>query len=190
MPDSLAYAEKETWSFSTTAYYYFVPDNQNLLSLLGYADYKSLHLEARYNYEALHTGSVFAGWRLETGEKLLFAATPMFGFLFGQTTGVAPGLELELSYKAFDFYSETEWVADFSGGENNYLYTWLELAATPFKNFRTGISAQRARIYHTDFDMQRGFLAEYSFWKLTAGVYYFDPFAPGNFLIFSLKLGF
>jgi hypothetical protein len=190
IPDSAAKSVNEPWTFSTTAYYYLIPNSQNILSLLGYADHKSLHLEARYNYEDLNTASVFAGWRLEAGKNVEFAATPMIGGIFGQTNGFAPGLELELSYKKFDFYSETEFVIVPENSENNYVYTWLELAITPFEHFRTGLSVQRTKLYKGEFDLQRGFLAEYSFWKMTTGVYYFDPFTSGNFLIFSLKMEF
>jgi hypothetical protein len=38
-----------------------------------------LHLEARYNYEALETGSVWAGYDFNAGKKLVLDLTPMVG---------------------------------------------------------------------------------------------------------------
>jgi len=38
--------------------------------------------------------------------------------------------------------------------------------------------------------VQRAIFAEYLFWKLTAGAYYFNPFSTDNFVIASLSLGF
>ena len=36
-------------------------------------------LEARYNYEALETGSVWAGYDFNAGKKLVLDLTPMVG---------------------------------------------------------------------------------------------------------------
>lgn len=188
--ESKADSSGSSWAFSATGYYYFVPEDRNLLSLIGYADHKALHLESRYNYEDLNTGSAFAGWKFETGKEFIFAATPMLGFVFGNTNGFIPAAELEASYKIFDFYSETEYVFDFAGKENNYLYTWSELALSPIESLRTGITAQRTRLYQTSLDLQRGIFAQYSFWKLTAGAYYFNPFSSDNLVIISLSVDF
>jgi hypothetical protein len=181
---------KSEWSFSTSAYYYIVPSEKNTASIIGYADKNSLHFEGRYNYEDHKTGSVFAGWRFETGNKFVFGATPMAGLVFGNTDGAGPGLELDASYGRFDYYSETEYILDFAGKENNFLYTWGELGVTPFTSFRTGISYQRTKLYQSSFDVQRGIFAEYQFWKITTGVYYFDPFANSQFVIVSLSFDF
>ena len=178
------------WSFAAAVYHYILPGETNTTTLLGYADYKVLHLEARYNYEDLKTGSVFGGYTFETGNKLVFTATPMIGFVFGNTNGVAPGLETSLTWKKFDFYSETEYVFDFNSKENNFLYTWTELAITPFNNFRTGISGNRTRLFQSDLEVQKGIFIEYSFWKLTAGVHYFNPFSNDDFGIATLAIEF
>ena len=178
------------WAFAANAYHYFLPDEKNTTTLIGTADYKAFHIEARYNYEAEKTASVFGGYRFETGEKVIVGATPMLGIVFGNTNAIAPGLLLDITFKKFDFYSESEYLFDFAGKENNYLYTWTELAITPFENFRTGISANRTRLFATDLDLQRGIFAQYSFWKLTAGVYYFNPFTDENYVIATLGIEF
>lgn len=179
-----------SWSFAADAYYYILPREENRTTVLGYADHKSLHLEARYNYEDRKTGSVFGGYMFETGNKLVLTLTPMIGFVFGNTNGIAPGLEASLTWKKFDFYSETEYVFDFDGKENNFLYTWTELAITPFRNFRSGISANRTRLFQSDLEVEKGIFTEYSFWKLTAGVHYFNPFSNDEFVIVTLGIEF
>jgi hypothetical protein len=175
-------------SVSATGYYYFVPDaGNNTLTLIGYLDYKSVHMEPRYNYEGQNTGSLFAGYKFQAEGKLSLALTPMLGIVFGSLKGFAPGVELELSFKSFDFYTENEYVIDQDGSQYNYFYTWTELGYSPFEKFRAGISAQRTRLYETGLDIQRGVFAEYSFWKLTAGVHYFNPFTSDYFFIASLN---
>ena len=179
-----------SWSFAAATYYYILPGEKNTTTILGYADHKALHLETRYNYEDRETGSVFGGYVFEAGNKLTVSLTPMIGIVFGNTNGIAPGLEASLAWKKFDFYSETEYVFDFDGKENNFLYTWTELAITPFRNFRTGISANRTRLYQSDLEVEKGIFIQYSFWKLTAGVHYFNPFSNDDFVIATLGIEF
>jgi hypothetical protein len=57
------------WSYSVSAYGYFVPDDQSYLSAIFTTDHDWLHLEGRYNYENLDTGSLFFGRNFQTGKK-------------------------------------------------------------------------------------------------------------------------
>jgi len=176
------------WSFSANNYYYNVPED-NTLTFIGIADHKKLHLEVRYNYEDDRTASAFAGWRFAANGEVELEVLPMLGIVFGNTNGVAPGLELSALFRKFDFYSESEYVFDFSTKENNFLYTWGELAIN-IKSFRTGLSWQRTVLYHTDYDIQHGVLAEYTFGRLTTGAYYFNPFSNADFVVISLGIDF
>ena len=185
-PDTIS----SSWSFEIEAYYYILPGEKNTTTLIGYANHKALHLETRYNYEDANTASIFGGYRFDAGHKLLLSITPMLGFVFGNTNGIAPGLETSLSWKKLDFYSESEYVLDFDGKENDFFYTWTELAITPLRNFRTGISGNRTRLFHSPLEIQKGIFAEYSFWKLTAGVHYFNPFSDDDFVIATLDIEF
>jgi hypothetical protein len=136
--DSLATAPdtRSSWSFAADAYYYMLPAEKNTTVFIGPADYRSLHLEGRYNYEDRRTASLFVGYNLEAGHKLTLAATPMIGFAVGNTNGIVPGLEMTLTWLILDFYSESEYVFDLEGKENDYFYTWTQLAITPFPEFQ------------------------------------------------------
>lgn len=178
------------WSFSLSSFFYFVPHDVNSVSLIGYANYKRWHLEGRYNYEDRNTVSLFGGYRFETGKKFQFAATPMLGFIVGNTDAIAPGLELEASYWKLGYYSETEYVIAFIGREENFLYVWGELTMNPVSTLNLGLSYQKTRLYQTEFDVQFGMLAKYSFGRWTPAIYYFNPFTDNDFLIFALSVDF
>jgi hypothetical protein len=178
------------WSFETDIYYYILPGEKNTTTLLAYADHKALHLEARYNYEDVKSASVFGGYRFEAGRKLKWSLTPIIGFVVGNTDGIVPGFEGSLRWKKFDFYSESEYVFNFDGKENNFFYTWTELAISAFRNFRTGISANKTRLFQSDLEIQKGIFTQYSFWKLTAGVHYFNPFSDEEYVIATLSIEF
>jgi hypothetical protein len=90
-PSPASPAKAPGWAYSATGYYYSPPDESDFLLVIATADRESLHLEARYNYEALDTGSMFAGWKFAGGDKLTYELTPMLGAVFGATQGIAPG---------------------------------------------------------------------------------------------------
>jgi hypothetical protein len=175
LPGEPAHAEEaSSWEFATSLYAYFVAEGGNYLSPIVTADREGLHLEGRYNYEGIHTGSVFVGWSFESGEKLKITATPIMGGVFGDTHGVAPGLELTVAWKAFELYSEGEYVIDFAGSSENFFYNWAQLGYSPLDWLAVGLASQRTRTYHTGLDVQRGLFLGITHKNASLNVYVFN----------------
>jgi hypothetical protein len=78
-------AAASQWSFSLVTSGYLVPHDQSYASPTFTADYRWLHLKARYNYEYQKAGSVWAGYNFSVGDKLVLEVTPMLGAVFGWT---------------------------------------------------------------------------------------------------------
>lgn len=145
------------WAFSLSAFGYLIPNDQSYGSPTFTADHQWLHLEARYNYEAQQTGSLWVGYNLRVGDKLVLEATPILGAVFGNITGIAPGCELNISYQKVALSSQIEYVFDTSNSRNSFLYSWNELVYSPTNWFHAGLVSQRTRAYHTSLDVERGF---------------------------------
>jgi hypothetical protein len=167
-------ADEKAWSFSISASTYIVPDDQEYVQPTFTADRDWLHLETRYNYENLETGSAWVGYNFSGGEKLEWEFTPMLGGVFGNTTGIAPGYKLSLTYWKFELSSEGEFVFDTGNSEGNFFYTWSELSVSPVDWFRFGLVGQRTRAYQTDVDIQRGLLVGFSYKKIDFTTYVFN----------------
>jgi hypothetical protein len=167
--------DKKSWSFSVSAYTYIVPDSREYVQPTFTADRGWLHLEARYNYEALDTGSAWIGYNFSGGEKLAWEFTPMLGGVFGDTTGIAPGYKGSLSWWKLELYSEGEYVFDTRNTSDSFFYNWSELTFAPVESFRFGMVTQRTRVYQTDREIQRGLLAGFSFKNLDVAGYVFNP---------------
>jgi hypothetical protein len=163
------------WSFSVWAYTYLLPDSQDYVQPTITADRGWLHLEARYNYEALETGSTWLGYNFSGGEKLAWEFTPMLGGVFGETTGIAPGYKGSLSWWKLELYSEGEYVFDTRDSSGSFFYNWSELSLSPVDWFRFGLVTQRTRAYQTDRDIQRGLLVGLSYKKVDFTTYVFNP---------------
>ena len=168
-------ADEKAWSFSASAYTYVVPDDRNYVQPTVTADRGWLHLEARYNYEALDTGSAWVGYNFSGGETLAWEVTPMLGGVFGDTTGIAPGYKGSLGWSKLELYSEGEYVFDTGSTSDSFFYNWSELTLAPVEWFRFGLVTQRTRVYKTDRDIQRGVLAGFSFKNVSLTGYVFNP---------------
>jgi hypothetical protein len=167
-------AGEKTWSFAASAYTYIVPESREYVQPTFSADRDWLHLEARYNYENLETGSAWLGYNLGGGKKLAWEFTPMLGGVFGNTTGVAPGYKGSLSWWKLELYSEGEFAFDVGDSSESFFYNWSELSLSPLEWLRFGLAAQRTKVYQTDLDIQRGFLVGFSYKKLDFTTYVFN----------------
>ena len=151
-------SEKE-WLFSPSIWGFVVPDDADCIQLTVGASYKHQYFEVRYNYEALETGSLWFGYIFETGGEFWLEFTPMLGGVFGDLGALAPGYNVSLGYRKLDLYSEAEYVIDLEEREENFLYSWSELAFSPTDQFRFGFVVQRTRAYESDLEIERGILA-------------------------------
>lgn len=163
------------WAFSASVYGYLVPDDQSYAQPTVTADRDWLHLEARYNYEALKTGSTWIGYNFSGGEKLEWEFTPMLGGVFGDFTGIAPGYKGTVRWWKLELYSEGEYLFDPGDSSGNFFYNWSELTLSPVDWLRVGLVTQRTHAYQSDREIQRGLLVGFSVRRLDFTTYVFNP---------------
>lgn len=175
-------AAQSPWAYNLTVDGYIVPHDQSYVNPVFTADRSWLHLEARYNYENLRTGSLWAGYNFSAGNKLVLNLTPMIGGVFGTTTGIAPGCEASLTYQKVQLSISNEYVFDTTHKSGDFYYAWPELTYSPLNWFRVGLVAQHTKAFHTSLNVQRGFLVGVSHkkWELTTYIFnagFTDPTA-------------
>jgi hypothetical protein len=180
-------ADSNPWAYSLTVDGYV---EQGYASPVFTADHNWLHLEARYNYEDQRTASLWAGYNFTAGKKLQLTLTPMIGGVFGQTDGIAPGLELSLTYWKLAFSSASEYVVGTGKTADSFFYSWPELTYSPVSWFRIGGVAQHTKAYRTTLDTQRGFLIGVSIKKLQFTTYVFDPDLPTPTTVLEMGYSF
>ena len=185
-----ASTDDHDWSFSASAYAYFLSDNQHYVQPTVSADRGRLHLESRYNYENLETGSAWLGANFSGGKTLEWEFTPMLGGVFGETTGIAPGFQLSLSWWKLNLSSENEYVFDADDSSDSFFYNWSELTLTPAGSFQFGLVTQRTRAYQTDREIQRGVMAGFSVSRVTLNGYVFNPDEDKPRFVFAVSVTF
>ena len=183
-------ADPATWEFSASAFGYVVPEDRDYGSATVTADRGLWHLEARYNYEGLDTGSFWCGANFEFGKTVAFEVTPMVGGVVGHTSGVAPGYHLTVRWKRLELYSEGEYLFDTNHHDDSFFYAWNELTYAPFEWLQAGLVSQRTRAYQTPLDVQRGILVRGFVKNWTLGFYVFNFGWTDPTYVFSLGLDF
>ncbi|MGO9066188.1 MAG: hypothetical protein ACLQIH_15805 [Myxococcaceae bacterium] len=179
---------ESAWNVRVAVNAYLFAHQSDYVQPTAAVDHGILHLEARYNYEAQRTGSLWVGWNFEWGKDLRFALTPMLGGIFGEVGGIAPGLEWDLSWGPLELYSETEFVFDFGNSSDSDFYTWSELSWSPFEWLRAGLALQRTRAFAASRVVQWGPFVGFKVWKLSANAYWFNP-GQTNAQYWVLSLG-
>ena len=158
-PETAAHAtpaERE-WSFALYLDGYAQPGEKFHLTPTVFADRGSLHLEARYNYEDLETGSVFVGWSFPFGDdRAYLTLTPIVGGVFGRTAGVAPGVEVDARWWRLSLWLEAEYLFDTKDASASYLYSWSELDYVALSWLWFGVSVQRLRTVDSPRSVEAG----------------------------------
>jgi hypothetical protein len=188
-PTSTA-APVNSWDFNASISGYLVPHGQSYASPTLTGDHGTLHLEARYNYEAQQTGSLWVGYNLSLGKKLVLEATPMIGGVFGNVNGVAPGLEGTVTWKKAQLYSANEYIFDTGAKAGNFFYTWTQLTYSPLEWLTAGYVVQRTRAYQTALDIQRGLLVGFTYKKVNFTTQIFNPGQADPTVVLSLGYNF
>jgi hypothetical protein len=189
-PSASTAAPANPWDFNVSISGYLVPRGQSYFSPTFTGDHDTLHVEARYNYEAQRTGSLWVGYDLSVGKKLVLEATPMIGGVFGNVDGVAPGLEFTATYKKLQLYSANEYVFDTDTKAGNFFYTWTQLTYSPKAWFAFGYVTQRTRAYQTPLDIQRGLLMQLTYKKVTFATQIFNVGQANPTVVLSLGYSF
>jgi hypothetical protein len=165
---------EDAWRMAVNVYGYFVPDQPDFAMAVLPADFRRLHLEARYNYEAVRSASAFIGAKGSWGDRVKLTLTPMFGGVVGDVRGLVPALRLTLAWWKLDLTSESEFVVDFDDRDASFFYQWAELGLSPLAWLRFGAAIQRSRVVVTPLDIQRGLFASVTIRFVTVTLYEFN----------------
>jgi len=181
---------EEKWEFSLSTFTYLAQHQRDYVNPIFTADRDWLHLEARYNYEELKTGSLWFGYNFEAGKKLKFEVTPMLGGVFGDITGIAPGYTITVRYKSIELSTQGEYFFDARTSANNFFYNWAEVSASPADWFRIGIVIERTQASSFSSDVQRGPLIGFKYKEVDLTTYWLGPGSDEATFVFAVTYNF
>ena len=147
-------SNKSIWKFYAELDFTFA--DPFIVGPIATADYKNLHLEARYNYEGKNTGSGWVGYNFSGGSEFKYLVTPMIGGLVGGLDGVGIGLEFTFNFMDFELDDAMEFQFDFNTEEDDNFYNWTDISYSPLEWFYFGVSGQRTRLIENNVNIQFG----------------------------------
>ena len=180
----------DAWSAAVEIAAWILPDQPDFLLVQAFADRGGLHLEGRYNYEDLQTGSAWVGWTWTWAGTVSGSVTPMAGLVFGNTRGLAPGLELDLAAGPVGLYVETEYVFDLDDSSDDFYYAWSELSVTAVDWMSAGLAVQRTRIVERSSEVAAGPLLGVRAGPFGLTGYLMDPFDAERFGVIQVEFDF
>jgi hypothetical protein len=183
-------ANQAKWECSLSTYTYLSLHSRDYVNPNFTADHDWLHLETRYNYEAIKTGSVWLGYNFTTGKKLELALTPMFGGVFGDITGIAPGYFLSIRYKSVELSSQGEYFFDSKTYSNDFFYSWSELSYAPAEWFRVGAVVDRTNGLGSNSEIRRGPFIGFKYRNVDLTTYWLSPGSSDAAFVFAVTLNF
>ncbi len=156
-----------------TGYLYVVPQAPDFAMGIASADLRWLHLEGRYNYEALHTGSAFVGLTGRWGRPVQLTLTPMAGAAFGRLDGFVPALRATVTWWRFFLWTEPQVLIRVGGTGQTFFYDWTEVGFA-LGGLRVGAVAQRTQVFETALAFQRGLFGGISLGPFNATLYAYN----------------
>ena len=156
------------------------------MPVLHYMNKHGFYGEARYNYEELQTGSLYAGKNFTGGEKINYSVTPMLGIVFGKYNGGSLALNMDVEYKKIFFSGQIQYTVNKETNEENFFYNWSELGRKIGNKFYGGISIQQTKLYGNKLTSDMGLLLGFETGKITIPLYLFNPLSENRNLVVGL----
>lgn len=181
---------EEPWRYSASISFYDLPEYQDYWNPVVTADQGRVHLEGRYNYMSIDSGSFWAGANFSTGKTWKFDATVMFGIVVGSIQGVGPGFELSLNRSWFSLTSEGQYLFETQKGVDDTSTSWTEISGSPASWCRLGLAFQLTNAVVATRSFQRGAVVAFSFKNFEFEVDVLDPDLDDATYILELSTSF
>jgi hypothetical protein len=190
LPAAAQAAASDPWKLNFALTGYYVPDGTSYLQPTLMADHNGLHLEARYQYEELNSGSAWIGINLAGGKTVQVAFTAMGGVVFGDLEGIAPGAEITVTFWRLAYYGEAEYVYDVGSGSGDFFYAWTQFTFQLDRAWSAGLAFQRTRTVQTGLALDRGVTLNWQPHELGIQATAFDLFDSHPFYTLAATLYF
>ncbi len=171
-------------------YYHYLNQSEGAaVPLVNFTTGRHWRGEVRYNYEDVHTLSLFAGRTIKGGEKLAYKFAPMIGYSFGRFKGMSLAANTDLEWKKIYFSSQTQYTRSTKGDGYHFFFNWSEAGYEVCEYFYLGVGFQYTRDTETN-EFDPGILAGLSFGDLSIPFYAFRKADGEKYFILGLNYEF
>jgi hypothetical protein len=182
---------RAAWKLGLELNAFFELGERAYLAPIASFDRGPLHLEARYNYEDLRTGTFLAGWGLRLGgEDTFLRVVPLLGGAVGESAGILPGLEVEAQWWRLSYWLELEYLFNLKDSSSSFFYTWSEVNLELTSFLWVGGSWQRFKQAHSDRELDVGPMIGAGVGPVSLSFYYYGIGTSHHWALVTLDVRF
>src|ERR1700742_3968295 len=126
---------------------YYMGENKpfSWVPVLSYFTPDNWYVEARGNYEAINSASLYLGKGFKKNALISYSITPIAGFVMGAFNGGSVGANVTLDYKKISLSSQSQYTFSIKNHTTNFTYSWSDLTYQLKEWVSTGVSLQQTR---------------------------------------------
>ena len=154
--------------------------------IVQYQSGSNWYAEARYNYEDVHTYSLYGGRTFSNERTLSYSITPMAGIMWGKLRGGSAALNASVEYKKFYLSTQSQYSVSTQNLAESFFFSWSEAGYRPLDWLYTGLSLQHTKPRHANALVEPGFFACFSYHQWSVPVYCFLPPRESCFFVVGI----
>lgn len=155
--------------------------------ILWYQAKTGWYAEARYNYDAVNSLSIYTGKTFERKSKLSFSLNTIAGIVTGGFKGGSIAVNADAEYKKLSFSLQSQYTFSVENKSLNYIYMWSDISCQIFNYLSAGISLQQTNGNNTEVIVEKGFFVKAASGKWTIPLYFFNPFNNERYIVLGLS---
>lgn len=171
--------------------YYYVQNKQpmTMVPIVHVQNSKNWYAEARYNYEAERSFSLYVGKSFsKDSERLSYAVTPIAGGVGGEFKGASVGFNAMLEYGKLFFSSQSQYTSSFKDHAQDFLFSWTELGYQPLSWFYLGCTVQHTQYTQSkNYQVEPGVVVGFTLGRWTFPLYGFNPLSTNPYLVLGIN---
>ena len=163
-----------------------VPEEPFSLTPIVYFNNDVFYAEARYNYEELHTASLYVGKYFSKAGKLSIDIAPLLGVVAGELNAGSVGASLELRWGRWLWSMIPQYTFSWKDKSENFFYSWSELTFAVSEWFYLGPAAQRTKFFETPFEADSGLTLGFNLKQWSMPLYAFNPWNDERYFMIGI----
>jgi hypothetical protein len=151
--------------------------------VVGYRTPGDWYTEARGNYEAIGSASLYFGKTFRKKALISYSITPIAGLVAGSFNGGSVGVNFVMDYKKISFSSQSQYTFSTENRAINFTYSWSDLTYQLKGWMSAGVSLQQTKGL-----FEKGILVRGAYKNWSIPLYVFNPATRERYFVLGLNV--
>jgi hypothetical protein len=151
--------------------------------VVGFCTPGNWYYEARADYEAINSASLYFGKTFRKKGPLSYSITPIAGLVAGSFNGGSVGANVALDYRKLSFSSQAQYTFSIENRATNFTYSWSDLTYKIKRWMSAGFSVQQTRG-----QFEKGILIQGLYKNLRIPLYVFNPATSERYFVLGVNV--